>query len=81
VPNYLVIRVQEIPAVGQVVSGVMTVENVTASGDPAADQRLAGQQGLQRMRDQAPSGVIGVVLASDVTRRTYTTPQPSPTVT
>lgn len=80
-PNYLVVRVNEIPAVGQVMSATISVENIAASGDTVADERLAGQQALQRMRDMSGSGVIGVILASNVTRRTFSAPPPNVTVT
>ena len=73
-PNYLVIRVNEIPAVGQTISGTLRVEN-------AADDATAIAQALQGMRDMSGGGVVGVTLASNITRRTFSAPAPTYTVT
>lgn len=73
-PNYLVMRVAEVPVVGQTISGTLRVEN-------APDEVTACQQALAALRDQAPSGVVAVTLASNVARHPFTAPQPQFTVT
>jgi hypothetical protein len=79
-PNYLVIRASEIPAVGQVMGVTISLENVPTS-DAVTEQQTAAAQALQRMRDTSQAGVIGVVPAAQITRRTFTSPAPAYTVT
>ena len=73
-PNYLVMRVGEIPAVGQTVGATLRVEN-------APDEPTAVQQALAALRDGSGGGVVGAVLASNVTRHTFSAPPPNYTVT
>jgi hypothetical protein len=79
-PNYLVIRASEIPAVGQVMGVTISLENVPTT-DAVTEQQTAATQALQRMRDMSGGGVIGVVPAAQITRRTFTAPAPAYTVT
>lgn len=79
-PNYLVIRASEIPAVGQVMSAVICLESVPTT-DATTEQQAAGTQGLQRMRETAQSGVVAVIAAPNITRRTFTAPPSNYTVT
>lgn len=72
-PNYLLMLVSEVPAVGQTITGQLRVES-------AADLATAEQQALQALGPVRP-GVIGAVLASNVTRSTFTPPAGTYTVT
>jgi hypothetical protein len=72
-PNFVVMRVTDIPAVNQSVQGEISVQN-------AVDEPTAVQQALAMWNERTP-GVVGVTLASNIVRRTYTTPPPVYTVT
>lgn len=63
-PNYVVIRLADIPSVGQGMSGLVRVEN-------AVDEPTACQQALAAWGDTAAGGVVGATLASNVSRHTF----------
>lgn len=64
-PAYIAIRVPEIPAIGEVANGAVLRFN-------AVDEADALQQAAQRLKEGGGTGVYGVTLASNITRRTVT---------
>lgn len=72
-PNFAIMRVSEIPGVGQSVQGEIAVIN-------AVDEPTATQQALILWGERSP-GVVGSTLASNITRHTYTPTLPTYTVT
>lgn len=72
-PNFVIMRVSDIPAVGQTITGQIRVES-------AVDADTAIQQALQSLGDVRP-GVVGITLASNITRRTFAPPSGQYTVT
>lgn len=72
-PNYAIMLVSDLPVVGQTITGQIRVEN-------APDAATAEQQALQALAPVRP-GVIGVTLASNITRNTFTPPAGTYTIT
>lgn len=64
-PQYIAIRVPEIPAVGELMNGAVLRFN-------AVDEADALQQAAARLKEGSDAAIYGVTLASNITRRVVT---------